>query len=392
MDYSFYEILIPQIKRLVEKRGLKDFIECREVVEKNWFYNKPGNSMPKTVYGVDGGSYSVEFKGSVLAVVTAISLGYSLEDEAYHSIDSIKTALIDTILPPRYASERVSLYRETLEGKVACHSCRDGSLVLMDGTIASVLIAPRPRHPSVREVLFRKTDVEAVTSLISRDNPLFYEVFSKCIEDVLGKQSMLMEKPMCTPVLDYSFVDKNLIDYVVTIVEYLEKLYTYGHLLKRVYSGECSLVYIAKNSYSSDILEVVNYPDIILFERLTSKPGFSTIKVKKLTEIKHIPSAFLPKHISSILEYFDKLCVYYGYVRLGDKTPVLKMEVIDRCGVDSIDLFRRYHSLLFSISVDGYPFPLKTAHLDSHITYSDVDRLLHILGFDIESTGREVLE
>ncbi len=398
MDIGFYEIIIPRLRKILGSSSIVDIEKFMEEVREQWIINRPSDELPDLVYGVDGGSKGIDFKGFTLAFITAGSIGYRKADNMLKFYRRCRAAYVNKVTPPFNISERISLYREILEGKVACHSCREHGLVLMDGTIESAIIAPRPRvsRKDLVEIPFLKryTIVEGAANYVMEEKPeLFSELF-ECIDNTLSDTGYLHEKPVCASTLDYSFIDNpRAVDYIVVSMEYIEKIYVYGRLLEKVANGDCKLIYIAKTSRSTDLFRSSIYPDIILFEKLTSEPGYSKIIKQSLVSVKLLPRLGIPGSYRRILDLYESMCMYYTFSRFTEYGPVLGVEVIDLCSPARVDdeSFRHIHNVLSTISVNGYPFPLKMAHHEVHITGEDVSRLLHLLGLDIEVTGREVL-
>ncbi len=402
MDHGFYEILLPQLKNIL--RDIEALSIDKDLINKYWNAHNPLHNFPEKVYGVDGGSRSIELKGSVIGIITAIAIGYMLNmnNGKYSRHENIISALITRVLPPRNSEERISLYREVLEGKVGLHACKDGSLILFDGSISSVLIPPRPRPGVITLSKSWGTDVDMVLSILGSNYPDLLEKYVSCIDNTLLDKAKLKNNPLCS-IMFSRYLSKNLydkhskeygvIDLITVVMEYIEKLYTYANLFKQVHDKKCSILFIAKRSYSSEILGIGNYPDMLLFDRLTKGVGFSKVFVKRVEEIKQLPSLNkLITWVSPVFNYYKKLCVYEGYARLDKQGPVLKIDVLEECGFDGEKIFAKYIDMLVPISIDGYPFPLKTAHLDSHISYEDLKSLMYISGLNIEPTGREVLE
>ena len=398
MDIGFYEIIIPKLRKILRSTSIKDIEWLKDKVLEQWIISRPSETLPDIVYGVDGGSKGIDFKGFTLAFITAGSVGYHKEDNILKFYNRYRAAYVDKVTPPFNISERISLYREILEGKIACHSCRDHGLVLMDGTIESAIIAPRPRvsRKDLEEIPFlrRYTIVEGATSYVMEEKPELFDELFECIDRSLIKIDRLHENPICASILDYSFVrNPKVVDYIAVSMEYIEKVYVYGRLLERIASGNCRLVYIAKTSRSTDLFRSNIYPDIILFEKLTSEPGYSKVNKQSLISVKLLPRLYISRSYREALDLYEKMCIYYTFSRFMEYGPVLGVEVIDLCTPSRVndDSFKQLHDILSTISVNGYPFPLKIAHHEVHITGDDVSRLLHLLGLDIETTGREVL-
>jgi len=398
MDIGFYEIIIPKLKRILRSTLIKDAEEFKDKVLEQWIISRPGETIPDIVYGVDGGSKGIDFKGFTLAFITAGSIGYRKEDNMLKFYNRYRAAYVDKVTPPFNISERISLYREILEGKVACHSCRDHGLVLMDGTIESAIIAPRPRvsRRDLEEISFlrRYTIVEGAANYVMEEKPDLFDELFECIDETLSRIDYLRENPICASSLNYGFVrNPKAVDYIAVSMEYIEKIYVYGRLLEKIANGNCRLVYIAKTSRSKDLFRSSIYPDIILFEKLTSDPGYSKVNKQSLISVKLLPRLYISKPYREVLDLYERMCIYYTFSRFVEYGPVLGVEVIDLCTPSQVDdnSFKQLHDILSTISVNGYPFPLKIAHHEVHITGEDVSRLLHLLGLDIETTGREVL-
>lgn len=398
MDIGYYEIIIPKLRKILGSTTIKDIKWFKDKVLEQWITNIPDEILPNIVYGVDGGSRGIDFKGFTLAFITAGSIGYYKENNILKFYNRYRAAYVDKVMPPFNIGERISLYREILEGKVACHSCREHGLVLMDGTIESAIIAPRPRisRKDFEEVPFLRgyTIVEGATNYIMEEKPELLNELFECIDKSLTNINYLHENPICASTLDYSFVrNPRIIDYIAVSLEYIEKIYVYGRLLKKIAGRKCMLIYIAKTSRSMDLFNSYIFPDIILFEKLTSEPGYSRINKQPLTSVKLLPRLHISRSYRDIIDLYEKICIYYAFSRFIDYGPVLGIELIDLCTSSQIDdeSFKHIHNVLATISVNGYPFPLKIAHHEVHITSDDVSKLLHLLGLEIETTGREIL-
>ncbi len=391
MDISFYEVIIPKLRALANSIKEPGYMKYLEKVRNSWtpLVNKTPKP-PAIVYGIDGGSRGVDFKGFTIGLATAISVGYVFEGNVYKVLEPMKTAFVGKIIPPLDISERVNLYREILEGKIAVHSCKNNALVLMDGSISSILVRPRP-GPRAKGRYMIIDDV--INSIKNNDNEYFKKL-ATCIDKTLSSISDLNEAPICSSLMQPSGLDKELYDVASVVIEYLEKLYVYGRLLERVINGSCKLIFIAKTSHSREIFES-NYPDIFIFEKLTKTPGRSIEVLKRLAEYKDLPISILDEEFAKPLEMFLVTGSLYSYMRLEENGPVLKVEIIgDYMGLqhNEASLLDEIYSMLLAVSNNGYPHPLRIAHIDSHITYSDVEKILRLLGLDIEVTGREVLE
>lgn len=398
MDIGYYEIIIPKLRKILESTSIKDIKWFKDKVLEQWITNIPDEILPDIVYGVDGGSRGIDFKGFTLAFITAGSIGYYKENNMLKFYNRYRAAYVDKVMPPFNIDERISLYREILEGKVACHSCREHGLVLMDGTIESAIIAPRPRisRKDFEEVPFLRgyTIVEGAINYIMEKKPELLNELFECIDESLTNINYLHENPICASTLDYSFAkNPRIIDYIAVSLEYIEKIYVYGRLLKKIADRECMLIYIAKTSRSMDLFNSNIFPDIILFEKLTSEPGYSRINKQPLTSVKLLPRLRISRTYRDIIDLYEKICIYYAFSRFMDYGPVLGVELIDLCTSPQIndESFKHIHNVLATISVNGYPFPLRIAHHEVHITSDDVSKLLHLLGLEIETTGREIL-
>ncbi len=391
MDISFYEVILPKLRKLASEISEPAYKRYEEIVSKLWRTITIDEKYPKLVYGIDGGSRVVEFKGFVFSLVTAIAVGYVYEDSVYRLKESLRTAYVGKIVPLSNIGERIKLYREIVEGKVACHACKDGAMILMDGSIASIIVRPRP-EPRFTQRYFL---IEDVVGYINSKDKAYFKKLKECIDSTLVDKNKLVETPICSADLKPHGIESEELDIVAVIVEYIEKLYTYGKLIEQAIRGSCQLVFIAKTSHSRDLVNSPLYPDIILFEKLTNGKGISSSIFKQLIEYKNLPRPDLPEEYLNVFEYYSLAGLLYSYMRLEDRGPMLKVEVIgDYSNLhDSRDktLLEVYRSLQ-AISNNGYPHPLRIAHRDTHITYNDMKKLLHLLGLDIESTGREVLE
>lgn len=391
MDTSFYEVIIPKLKKLMfslKDRGLHGIVDR---VKKYWIkLDDLALTNPTIVYGIDGGSSEINFKGFILGLITGVSIGYKYDNGMYLVNNILRTAFIDKITPPIYVSDRITLYREIIEGKLAVHSCKHNSLILMDGSLASILIRPRPR-PRGRSHYFI---IDEIIDLINREDKDYFQKLLSCIDDTLLTQHKLEDNPICSSVVKPEISNEELRELSIVVAEYIEKLYVYGKLLERVLNNECKLVFIAKISYSNELLNL-HYPDAYVFEKLTTGKGRSIEVIKKLSEYKELPINILRNVFNQAIESYLVSGIITLYARIEDNAPVLKLEIVG----DYIDLLEKRAeyidkiiSMIRAVSSNGYPHPLRIAHKDSHITNKDIDNILRLAGLDLESTGREVLE
>ncbi|WP_456475303.1 DNA double-strand break repair nuclease NurA, partial [Candidatus Pyrohabitans sp.] len=241
----------------------------------------------------------------------------------------------------KYLTERLDIYRATLELKAALAAVEEVELFLLDGSLHSSLTAPKPWWRFMRK--------EEVLSYI----PLLEE----------SDEPKLLSREIAE--------DFHAEAYQVMLLEHLEYLVAIQKLIKR---GKNKVVGVAKTSTDSSLNMCI--PDIAVFEEITSSAGYSTPRYKSIE-----------MHYPIYNHFFRKLVFTTFYARLERGKGMLMIELPREAKEGEIpELLAK----LRGISVDGYPYPLRKAHKRVVITARDMERFAISLGIS-EKTGREAL-
>jgi len=130
-----------------------------------------------------------------------------------------------------------------------------------------------------------------------------------------------------------------------------------------------NIAFISKTSDSREIFERMDSKvgDIYFFNHIGRKAGYS--KPYLITDYKEQP-------------------VTVVYARLGDYTPLVKLEFHDAVTEDEVQ--RTLDQLAYG-SVSGYPYVLKLAHKTVLVSDNDIERLASIYGLKNEIGARAVL-
>jgi len=130
-----------------------------------------------------------------------------------------------------------------------------------------------------------------------------------------------------------------------------------------------NIVFVSKTSDSREIFERMDSKvgDIYFFNHIGKKAGHS--------------KPYL------ITRYKEPVTVVYA--RLGDFTPLIKLELHD--GITGKEVQVTLDQLAYG-SVSGYPYVLKLAHNTALVSDNDIERLASIYGLKNEIGAREVLQ
>jgi NurA-like 5'-3' nuclease len=289
------------------------------------------------IAAVDGSSNYKRYKSLLLYAINAAVVSYdsSLKEKGY--------ADVDFLTPYKYLTERLDLYRATLELKAALAVVEEVELLLIDGSLHSSLTAPKQWWR-----FMEREKVEEVLKYL----PLLEEsdevrLISKDIADKLGDAEEIM------------------------LLEYLEYLVAIQKLIER---GVEKVVGVAKTSTDTSLNRGI--PDIAVFEEITTGEGYSTPRDR-----------MIKMHYPIYNHFFRSLVFTSFYARLERGKGMLMIELPREVGEEEI---RELLSKLASISVDGYPYLLRKAHKRVVISAKDMERFAISLGIS-EKTGREVL-
>ena len=359
-----------------------------EKVNELWIKPSVSPSTPKSLSGVDGGSAKVDFQGFTLYAVDAVApTYYDMMNDRYESFKVFSLADVDIPIPPQ-VSVRIDMYREILEAKVALAALseRRVELLLMDGSLRSVLITPLSIESLVR--------AERMVSKVFGD-----EVYSE-LERILSKQvvnyNVLRMNPIASKDIIESYGEELTEEELpaVVLIEYIEKLETYRRLISKALDSGTLLAFISKTARSQLYFGVLckklgRYipPDIIVFQALTSSDGFSKPHID-VKPVKVMPS------ILSLRSFYDRLRIITTYVRLEDGGPVLKVEIpyLGNVSEDmAINDVLRLFKYMKSLSSNGYPYVLAEAHELSRISRDALGSIAYMLDLTSQRTGREVL-
>lgn len=364
--------------------------KLREEVLNNWIEYEPVKMNVESYGAVDGSNNSINFKGFTLYAVA----GYGVA-RAGDVVYDIYAGDIDILYPPG-DGERIDLLREIVEAKVT-YLLSDLDLLLVDGSIRSLLIEPRPLNDLVElnKVLI------GIKELLGEN---FYIDFWNNVVEKLDNLRGL--RRIHDPIVKREIVLKNKLiseehQHMVAFIEYLEKLYTLRRVLEETIEDYPKIAYLSKTSrsqiYFKDMVKAIGektpvFSDIMLFTYFTSKPGYSKPKLQsEIGRYKSFPSDY---GLDELLgRFYDKLDFIITYVRLVDQGPVFKLEIpiYTDSMVGRNDVVKRMMDQMLPLIVNGYPYPLIEANTFSKITRKDMELIASNLGLLQTPTGREVL-
>lgn len=332
-------------------------------------------NLPKSLGAVDGGSVTIPFKGFILYCVSSIGLNHELRNSTYKLSSKFPYVDVDVLLPS-FALERVDTYREILEGRAALSCIMQGSeIVLIDGSLASILIGPRP---------VRVRGVEELIVLIKNlfGNKIFDKLSDNLEYNITNNINSIVSKDIIDEyILERGQVIEEEYEDAIGMLEYLEKLLIYKRLLKES-KHESKIVFISKTSRSNWLFNLP-VPDMYVIEKVFSSPGRTEHIIRGVPEIKGIP------RVLYLREFFEEILIVHFYIRVKRGGPVLKIEVPIHKGKECP--YEEIMDILYYLSADGYPYPLLYAHKYAHIDRKNLINVIESLDMGLELTGREVV-
>jgi len=357
-------------------------------VRKFWVPYEPSPRIPVSIAGVDGSNAKVDFQGFTIYGITAAAVIYSeLINGKYSSVATLTIADVDVLSPPQ-AAERVGLYREILEVKVAIQAMLSGAeYVLMDGSLRSMLITPSPLNQVLLSTILSRIKREFGDDIFSRIESELTKTL-KSISEVRAHPFIVKE---VTEPLIYE-IDESKLQMIIAL-EYIEKLAVIRRLISDAYLNNVPVLFISKTSRSQAYVKhfikgKTPVTDIMIFQYLTKEPGFS----KPYLEEKPIKE--MPK-VMGLKEFYDKLRILLTYLRLGEGEPVFKVEIPYLVGSSASEVLgnvvKEVADILKSISSGGYPYPLYEAHRATYLSRDMFVNVVNALGISHLLTGREVL-
>jgi len=368
--------------------------EVIEAVMNEWVSYEPRPENPSSLSAVDGGQGTAEFKGFTLYAISAVSMLYNLSTGKYSLGDEFWLADVDVLQPPS-SRERISLLREILEVKAGLLSVLGGSkLLLADGSLRSLLIAPRPLPGG--EALNLRESIRSVAERLGAD---IIDRLDEGFEAAMKDYKEVRLSPLETQkiISGYAAVNESLITEIVTL-EYIEKLLALRKLISMTLLSGKSIAYISKRGRAqnyfhdlSEALKITLPSDIMLFNALTEGPGYSK---PMIPEVMNPPKYERIKWMPPVLgldRFFKDLNVAVTYVRLSAGDQVIKVEVPVIGDGISDSLIRSLINSLVTISAGGYPYPLYEADRAARIPRGSMLQIIRGLGLSTFLTGREVL-
>ncbi|NOZ82352.1 MAG: DNA double-strand break repair nuclease NurA [Euryarchaeota archaeon] len=235
------------------------------------------------------------------------------------------------LLPPAFAREILELRMARMELQCALDVHEDVELVMLDGSLHSALSAPR--------TWWRFIPAARAERLV------------ELAEQGSGEAESDEER---------------------LLLEYIAYLQTLQRLLE--HAGVEKLVFISKSSTDSTLLKGI--PDQAVYEALSPAPGYSRPREKLLHHR-------FPVHE----QLFRSLVFTTFYARLEPGRSVLRVELPREAGEAEL---RRLLGVLYSVCVEGYPYPLRKAHSRVVVTGRHMSMIAAAVGVT-EKTGREVL-
>ncbi len=324
-------------------KELEDRVRKRKI----WIDKIPEGKPIHLLSAVDGSRNKKTYAGYVVYAVGGCSVRFKegvMDGEDY-------TAEIDLLKPEEYSDSRLRVLMGIVEAKQALREIENSSeVVLLDGSIVGDFLRPVVFNTEISdrgkewalnsfEKLKEKFDLNRINSK---------DFYGDAEERFSGREF---------PV-------------VVGFLEYLEYLYSYYKLTEE---GKGKIISVSKrsNSWSYKLDPIL--PDIAVLNLINLPPGYSQPYKSDLKDKKFS----FPGEFEELLSEKEFTTFYFKL-----KRGIYKCET-DMDVEDALKILSYYE-------VDGYPFPLKEAHVRVKITNEDIEEIVKILRHR-GITGREAL-
>jgi len=341
----------------------------------------------------DGGSRLVEFEAYSVFIVRGWASSYGGEGGSYGTLVEAEYSDVGVMVPQRYSEERARMYRETLEALAARDvlPAIDGGLLLWDGSLRPLVARHRP---GVAEVGMS----EAISELKGR--------LGMDLAEALAEMARLWlegEAP-AAPLLVSSRVGvddlKDEDGGWIAFLEWTEKLAALRSLLEEAWRRGVTPVFITKTSRSTSFFGR-SLPDVYYLKRLRRFDPFMTeYRVRRgLEELRglersRVRGPLLPEDGGLDSFYRERLGLLEFYVRLDPGAPILKVEIafdLEEGGDPGASVERVVSALESLPRARGYPLSLTIAHRRAHLGSEEVERILDLLGLELERRERWML-
>jgi NurA-like 5'-3' nuclease len=265
----------------------------------------------------------------------------------------------------------------------------------MDGSLRSVLIAPRPLAGEGRRESLEDT-IKSTKELLGTD---VFDRLEERVRSRLTDPTRLRKNPFTAYTLFKEVTEPvEEVLHELFLLEYVEKLMIYKELINASLPKK-SLYFISKRgraqNYFGGLARDFKFPvpsDMTLFQYMTKGAGYSLPIIPELSKSPRWRRLkWLPPSISGLDTFFGELNVAISYVRLFEGGPVIKVEIPVMGHHIPEDDVRRLMDLLAPISAGGYPYPLYEVDRLTRIPNEDMVRLCRALGLNVFFSGREVV-
>ena len=306
------------------------------------------------VSSIDGSMNYMNFREFVLYAVDSMALIY----DGAGSVKKIPAYDVDILYPYNYTLERIRNYMRVLEIKVALKALQDFNpeITLIDGSLISHL---------TKTFIYRNI------------NKSYFNVI-RDYRDIIKKD---LNKPIIASKKVFELLQKEYEDFekisnLIMLLEHYEHLLVIRKLLE---VGKNNIVAIAKTSSSRRLFRASLKPDLTVFNKFTLEPGYSIPTEEKVSKRYYYP----------FIDITDDLKFTVFYARLEKFAPVFRFEIP---GEVSNGYIERIMDYLSEVSVNGYPYPLKSVHNNVEITINNMLNVYRSLSLYGEETGREELQ
>ena len=343
----------------------------------------------------DGGSRLEEFEAYTLFIARGWAASYrnSGPQGSYDVGLEVEYSDVGLILPPTYGEERVRVYREALEaiaaGEVLPHI--EGGVLLWDGSLRPLVARHRPGAAD-------KEMARAAGELRSR----LRMDLGEALEEIARMWGM-GEAPAAPGLVASRLSIEDLADddaAWIALLEWSEKLLAVRRLLQEAWRRGVTPVFVTKTSRSTSLFRRV-LPDVYYLKRLRRFDPFRTehTVLRGLEQLRgvrreHLRGPLVPEELGLDEFYRERLGLAEFYLRLDTGAPILKVEVAfdaDSTGDPGGLVERAVRALMGLPRARGYPLSLIVAHQRARLGRGDVERVLSILGLELERRGRWVL-